>query len=189
MSEESIREDAAREEPASNPANGSPVEGNGSPDGEPAAPSLEEQLNAAREEAARHLDGWQRALADLANARKRFDKMTQNAYTEATVDVISKLLPIIDDFDRALETVPQEIAGNSWFDGLQGVHRKLTRILESINAERITAVGEPFDPNFHEALSTEPSDQYESGTVVRELQAGYRIGDRVIRPALVYVAD
>lgn len=152
-------------------------------------PTVEEQLEAALAESAKNLDGWQRALADLSNARKRFDKQTQNAYTNATVDVVGKVLPVIDDFDRAMENVPAEIAENSWFDGLNGVLRKLNRILESINAERIPAVGEPFDPNVHEAISMEPSDEYESGTVSRELQAGYRIGDRVIRPALVCVAD
>lgn len=167
----------------------------GSQEGEGAAastlerePTIEELLSAAQEEAARNLEGWQRALADLSNARKRFDKQTQAAYMNATVDVVTRLLPIIDDFDRALENVPDEVAGLSWFDGLSGVHRKLQRILENIQAERIEAVGQPFDPNLHEALSTEPSDEYESGTVTRELQAGYRIGERVIRPALVYVA-
>ncbi len=152
-------------------------------------PSIEEQLAAAQQEAAKNLDGWQRALADLSNARKRFDKQTQMAFTNATVDVVSKVLPIIDDFDRAMESVPPEIAENAWFDGLGGVLRKLNRILEGINAERIPALGEQFDPNVHEALSTDSSTTEESGTIVSELQAGYRIGDRVIRPALVIVAE
>ncbi len=156
---------------------------------EVAEPTVEEQLEAALADSAKNLDGWQRALADLSNARKRFDKQTQNAFTNATVDVVSKVLPVIDDFDRAMENLPAEIADNSWFDGLNGVVRKLNRILESIHAERIPAVGEPFDPNIHEALSMEPSDEHESGTVTRELQAGYRIGDRIVRPALVYVAE
>ena len=156
---------------------------------EAAEPTIEEQLEAALADSATNLDGWQRALADLSNARKRFDKQTQNAFTNATVDVVSKVLPVIDDFDRAMDNLPAEIADNSWFDGLNGVVRKLNRILESINAERIPAVGELFDPNVHEALSMEPSDEHESGHVTRELQAGYRIGDRIIRPALVYVAE
>lgn len=155
----------------------------------PAEPTLEEQLAAAQKESEEHFKGWQRALADLSNARKRFEKQTQTAYTNATVDVIGKLLPVIDDFDRALENLPAEISENSWFEGLNGVIRKMNQILESMNAERIPAVGEPFDPNLHEALSMEPSEEYESGMVVRELQAGYRIGDRVVRPALVFVAE
>lgn len=157
--------------------------------GQRAPLTIEEQLAVAQQEAANNLDGWQRALADLSNARKRFDKQTQQAYTTATIDVVSKLLPIIDDFDRAIESVPSNISEDPWFEGLSGVMRKLNRILESINAERIPAVGHPFDPNFHEALSMEPSAEYESGTVIRELQGGYRIKERVIRPALVVVAQ
>ena len=151
--------------------------------------TIEQQLEAAQVESAKNLDGWQRALADLSNARKRFERQTQLSYTNATVEVVSKLLPVMDDFDRALQNVPEDIAENSWFEGLGGVMRKMDRILEGINAERIPSVGETFDPNVHEALSTEPSDEYESGVVSRELQGGYRIGERVIRPALVYVAE
>lgn len=151
--------------------------------------TLEDQLAAAQAESAKNLDGWQRALADLSNARKRFDRQTQLSYTNATVEVVGKLLPVMDDFDRAMQNVPEEISGNNWFDGLGGVLRKMNHILDGINAERIPSVGEEFDPNIHEALSTEPSDEYESGVVTRELQGGYRIGDRVIRPALVYVAE
>ncbi len=156
---------------------------------EPRELTLEEQLEAAQTEAAKNLEGQQRAMADLANARKRFERQTQLSYTNATIEVVGKLLPVMDDFDRALENVPAEVAENSWFEGLGGVMRKMNRILEGINAERIPAVGEVFDPNVHEALSTEPSDEYESGVVTRELQGGYRIGDRVVRPALVYVAE
>ena len=149
---------------------------------------LAQMLVASQEEAAKNLEGWQRALADLANARKRFEKQSQMAYENATVEVVNKLLPAIDDFDRAMDNVPADVAETSWFDGMKGILRKLNSILENINAERIPAVGEPFDPNVHDALSTEDSDEYESGVVIRELVAGYRIGDRVIRPALVVVA-
>lgn len=150
--------------------------------------TLEEQLVAAQAEAAKNLDGWQRSVAELSNARKRFDKQTQQAFTNATIDVVGKLLPIQDDFERALANVPEEIAENPWFDGFNGIMRKLSNILENINAERIPSVGEPFDPNIHDAISSAPSDEHESGVVMDELQAGYRIGERVIRPALVVVA-
>lgn len=153
------------------------------------AKTLDQLLEEVRAEAAKNLDGWQRALADLSNARKRFDKQTQLSYTNATIDVVSKLLPVIDDFDRAMENVPPEIAENAWFDGLNGVLRKMNSIIENINAERIPAKGEPFDPNIHDAIMSEESDEFESGVVIRELQAGYRIGERVIRPALVVVAS
>lgn len=150
--------------------------------------SVEQLLEDARAEASKNLEGWQRALADLSNARKRFDKQTQLAYTNATIDVVSKLLPVIDDFDRAMDNVPDDVAQNAWFDGLSGVLRKMNSILEGIKAERIPAKGELFDPNIHDAIMREESDEFESGIVIRELQAGYRIGDRVIRPAMVVVA-
>lgn len=149
---------------------------------------LAQMLALSQEEAAKNLEGWQRALADLSNARKRFEKQSQAAYDNATIALVNKLLPAIDDFERAMDNVPADVAQLSWFDGMNGVLRKLQTILESINAERITAVGEPFDPNLHDALSTEESDTYESGTIIRELVAGYRIGEKVIRPALVIVA-
>ena len=82
-----------------------------------------------------------------------------------------------------------EIAGNSWLEGIQLVQRKLLGILDGMNVKLIEAVGEPFDPMFHEAIMQEPTDEYESGTVSKELQKGYQIGDRVIRPSLVYVAE
>lgn len=156
---------------------------------EPKELSLEEQLEAAQAEAIKNLEGWQRAQAEFANARKRFEKQRQDAYTNATADVISKLLPALDDFDRAMTNVPQAIHEDSWFEGVQLAQRKLNNILEQFKVIPIEAVGQSFDPNLHEALSQEPSDEYESGTVIRELQKGYKVGERVIRPSLVTVAE
>lgn len=156
---------------------------------EAAAPlTLEEQLEKAQADAAANLDGWQRARAEFANARRRMDKQLSEAYTSATADVVSRLLPVIDDFDRALANVPETVAKDGWFDGIRLVSKKLNSILENANIERISSVGKPFDPNVHEAILQEPSDEYESGIIVRELQSGYKAGERVIRPALVVVA-
>lgn len=150
--------------------------------------SLEEQLEQAQAQAAEYLDGWQRARAEFANARKRMEKARLEARRTAKVDVLRDLLPIVDDFDRALETAPQHVAEDSWFEGVELVYRKLTGMLEDASIERIESVGEPFDPNFHEAVLQEESQEHESGTIIRELQPGYRLGDRVIRPAMVTVA-
>jgi len=155
---------------------------------EPTPPTLEEQLNQAKADAAANLEGWQRTLAEFANARKRMDKQRTEVYATATADAASKLLPVIDDFDRAFTNVPPTISEHSWFEGLRLVHKKLNGILEGANIERINTVGQPFDPNVHEAILQEPSDEHESGIIVRELQSGYKVGDRVIRPALVCVA-
>jgi molecular chaperone GrpE len=167
-------------------------EGAGSGNGVNPAPeqilSLEEQLAAAQAEAARNLDGWQRTQAEFANARKRFDKQRAEAYSNANVELVTKLLPLIDDFERALDSVPENDQADPWIAGMALVYRKMLAVLDEMNVQIIPSVGEPFDPNHHEALTQEPSDEYESGVVVREMRRGYRLGDRVIRPALVSVA-
>ncbi len=152
-------------------------------------PSLEEQLEAAREEAAKHLDNYLRAQAEMANARKRFEKQRAQTYVNANADLVSQLLPVLDDYDRALETVPDSVGEDPWFQGIELVHRKLLGVLEALNVKEIKAVGQPFDPRFHEALGQEPSDSDESGNVTRVMLKGYQIGDRVVRPSLVFVAE
>lgn len=151
-------------------------------------PTIEEQLAAALAEAEDYKDRWLRSQAEFANARKRMDKQRLDTYTNATVNVMDKLLPIVDDFERAMENLPAEISENSWLEGIQLVQRKLVATLENFNVTSIEAVGEPFDPNLHEAITQEPTNEFESGVVCRVLQTGYKIGDRVIRPSLVVVA-
>jgi molecular chaperone GrpE len=155
----------------------------------PQEPSLEEQLAAAQDEAARHLDSYLRAQAELANARKRFEKQRALAYVSANADLVSKLLPVLDDYERALDTVPEAVKDDPWYAGIELVYRKLLGVLENMNVVEIEAVGQAFDPHFHEALAQEPSDEVESGMVTRVMQKGYQIGDRVVRPSLVYVAE
>jgi molecular chaperone GrpE len=151
--------------------------------------SLEEQFAAAKEEAANNMDSFLRAQAELSNARKRFEKQQAQVYTNANADLVMKVLPALDDFERAMESVPGTIREDSWFEGIELVQRKLFGILENLNVKEIEAVGQPFDPNFHDALAQEPSDEYESGSVTREMIKGYQIGDKVVRPSLVYVAE
>ncbi|KAA3657660.1 MAG: nucleotide exchange factor GrpE [Chloroflexi bacterium] len=150
--------------------------------------TIEEQLEAAQAETADFRDRWMRVQAEFVNARKRMDKQRLQTYQNATVDLTAKLLPAIDDFERAIENVPTEVSENSWFEGIELVQKKLVGVLENIGVQPIEAIGQPFDPNFHEAIQQEPSDEYESGMVARELQKGYQLGDRVIRPSLVTVA-
>lgn len=159
------------------------------PDAESAPPSLAEQLASAQAEAEDYKDRWLRSQAEFANARKRMEKERLDLYAMATTEVMRKLLPILDDFDRAMENTPADVAQESWLEGIQLVQRKLQSVLENFNVSAIEAVGQPFDPNLHEAITQEPSDEYESGTVCRELQKGYKIGDRVIRPSLVAVVE
>lgn len=151
-------------------------------------PTLEEQLAAAQAEAEDYKDRWMRSQAEFANARKRMEKQRLETYTNATASVIDKLLPIVDDFERAMDNLPAEISDSSWLEGIQLVQRKLQSTLDNFNVTAIEAVGQPFDPTWHEAITQEPTDEYESGVVCRVLQTGYKIGDRVIRPSLVVVA-
>jgi len=151
-------------------------------------PTLEEQLAAAQAEAEDYKDRWLRSQAEFANARKRMEKQRLDTYTNATVNVMDKLLPIVDDFERAMESLPAEMSESSWLEGIQLVQRKLLATLENFNVTPIEAVGQPFDPNLHEAITQEPTDEFESGVVCRVMQTGYKIGDRVIRPSLVVVA-
>lgn len=150
--------------------------------------SLEEKLSEAEQKAAEYLDGWQRARADFANARKRLERQRAESYQSAAVDHAGKLLPILDDLDRAMDNVPESIEEDSWFEGIVLVRRKMQAILEELMVQPIEAVGKPFDPNFHEALSLVEADDVDSGIVIEELQTGYSIGERVIRPSLVYVS-
>jgi len=148
----------------------------------------EEKLAEAEARAAEYLDGWQRERAEFANARKRLERSRAEARQNATIELITNLLPILDDFERALDNVPESLAGDEWVDGVNLIYRKLLAILERENIERIPSVGEPFDPNYHEAVMQEESDEFESGIVVRELQSGYRLENRVIRTSMVVVA-
>jgi molecular chaperone GrpE len=148
----------------------------------------EAQVAAAQAEAEDYKDRWLRSQAEFANARKRMEKQRLDAYSNATANVMDKLLPIVDDFDRAMENLPAEIDGHSWLEGIQLVQRKLMATLDNFNVTPIEAIGKQFDPNLHEAITQEATDEYESGMVCRVLQTGYKIGDRVIRPSLVVVA-
>lgn len=151
--------------------------------------TIEEQLQVAQEEAAKNLDSSLRAQAELANARKRFEKQRAQTYVNANADLVRKILPVLDDYERAVDTVPESIGEDPWYEGIGMVHRKLISVLESLNVKEIKAIGEPFDPNYHEALGQEPSETEESGNVTRVMQKGYQIGDQVVRASLVFVAE
>ncbi len=150
--------------------------------------TLEEQLARARAEADEYRDSWLRARAEFANARKRMERERKEIYALAAEDIAAKMLPILDDFERALASVPAAIVEDSWFAGIELVQRKMLAILDGLEIERIAAVGHPFDPHLHEAIMQEEADDQESGTITRELQPGYRRGEKVIRPAMVAVA-
>ncbi len=150
--------------------------------------ALTQELEETRAKAAEYLDGWQRARAELLNARKRFQREQEQAYDQARGDVLVHLLPIVDDFERAFETLPHNLSGLTWIQGIWLIHRKLQLLLEQQGVTPIEAVGQKFDPLIHEAVTHEPSEVPE-GTIISELQKGYKLGERVLRPAMVRVSS
>ncbi len=150
---------------------------------------LQEQLEKARTEAAEYLEGWQRARAEFANYRKRVERERQDVYQDATMSVLKQLLPIIDDLERAMDHVPPEIADHQWVEGIALIAQKFHTLLESNGLEEINPVGEAFDPIRHEAVGMDDHEEIKSGHVTAVLQKGYAYGDKVLRPALVRVAN
>jgi molecular chaperone GrpE len=149
---------------------------------------LERELAEARTRGEEHLYNWQRSAADFANFKRRTDEERATAGQFSTALLISKLLGVLDDFDRALESVPAD-AHDSWIEGVKLVERKLRGVLESEGVTPIEAQGQPFDPNLHEAVAHEETADHPDNEVIGEVQRGYRLHDRVIRPSLVRVAN
>ncbi len=140
--------------------------------------------------AAEYLEGWQRALAELANYRKRTERERAQWQATLNADLLIALLPVLDDFDRAFDNLPAEPAQyEEWANGIRLIHRKLHGQLEQLGLQEVAAEGTAFDPEVHEAVTHETSDNHEPGQVIAVLRKGYRLDDRVLRPALVRVAS
>src|SRR5262245_52059365 len=164
------------------------IEAEGAPD--PLA-ALRQELAAAQAKAAENLEGWQRAAADLANYRKRVERERAEARQATAAAVIARLLPVIDDFDRAMKETPTAAEApelQRWLEGISLIHRKLQAIVENEGVARIEADGAMFDPNWHEAVTYDESETHTEGQIIEVIRQGYRLGDRVLRPALVRVA-
>jgi molecular chaperone GrpE len=158
-------------------------------------PELEEQvttLKTALEEmdkkAEEYLDGWQRARAEFANYKKRVLRENMDIRQVARGEVIKLYLDIADDLERALQEKPETSDDETWAEGIEIIFQKLRARLESEGIKPMKAMGEEFDPNIHEALIKEESEEFESGQIIEVMQEGYWIGDKVLRPALVRVA-
>lgn len=148
--------------------------------------AMAQKLREAETRAAEYKDGWARAQADFQNYKKRLERDNELTYISMKGDIVKKILPVLDDLERALQNRPAE---NSWANGIELIARKLQNVLESEGIKRIEAEGVEFDPNFHEAISHEPADGVKSGYVIGVVQNGYMLGERVIRPAMVRVAQ
>jgi molecular chaperone GrpE len=153
---------------------------------ENAPDSLEAQLRTALAEKEGNLRGWQRAQADFANFRRRTEQERADLIKSAEGRLIADLLPVVDDLDRAIAGLPAELRGMTWVEGILLIERKMRAMLEMHGVTPIEALGQEFDPHQHEAVLRD-GEPGEATTVVGELQKGYRLHDRVLRPSLVKV--
>jgi molecular chaperone GrpE len=149
---------------------------------------LERELAETRAKSEEHLYNWQRSAADFSNYKRRTDDERTQLSQFSTAILIGRLLGVLDDFDRALENVPPE-AHDAWIEGVKLTERKLRNVLEAEGVTAIEAIGLPFDPNVHEAVAHEDTTEHADNEVIGEVQRGYRLHDRVIRPSLVRVAN
>jgi molecular chaperone GrpE len=162
------------------------------------APSVEELQQALAEtqqelakkiaEAAVYLDNWRRGAAELSNARKRMLREQEEARATAAQRVLEKLLPVLDDMDRAFASLPEDQAEGEWASGFRAIQRKLQGLLESEGVMPIRTEGQMFDPALHYAVTHEEATGYDEGQIIGEAARGYMLRDKVLRPSMVRVA-
>lgn len=147
---------------------------------------LKQVLTEEREKSAANLTGWQRAQADLMNYRRRAEQEKEEIGRFGNTAILLSLLPVMDDLERALTSIPDDLAKHSWVNGIRLIERKLQANLEAQGVSQIKALGEPFNPNLHEAMM---QGKGKEGTVVEEIEKGYKLNDRLIRPSKVVVGS
>ncbi len=149
-------------------------------------PELEAAVAAEREKAEQYYKNWQRSAADFINYKRRIETERTEQARFAGAALVINILPIFDDLDRAVNTVDASLAGLNWVQGIVAIHRKFASLLEAMDVHEVEAAGQPFDPSVHEAVAKQPGAE---GKVIAVVQKGYRLGDKVIRPAMVTVGD
>lgn len=155
------------------------------PESAPAAEdSLDARLAKAEADAQKYLDNWRRAEADFQNFKKRSEQERDELRRFSSGALIINLLPLVDDFERAFASIDSNLAGLTWLDGLRLMYRKLLALLEASGVRPIDSDGQAFDPRYHEAVAHVDGEE---GKVLSEVQRGYMLHDRVLRPAMVVV--
>ena len=147
---------------------------------------LKQSLMEERNKAEDYLANWQRSQADFINYKRRSEKEKDELGEYSRAAIVQCVLPILDDFERAISVVPDQSVDSNWVEGIRMIERKLRTILESEGLSCIEAIGEPFDPYQHEAVRQQ---QGEEGVVVDEVQKGYKFNDKVIRASQVVVGN
>lgn len=159
------------------------------PDQAPSGESLEERLEAVKAERDDYQDKWARARADLENYRKRILKEMEEDRKYAPLSLLRGLLPALDGLDRALRSAKQTKNSQELIAGIELVVKQFEAALANVGVQTVAAVGQPFDPNLHEAIQQQPSADYPPMTVVDDVERGYLLHDRVVRPSKVIVSS
>ena len=146
------------------------------------------ELEEARAQAAEYLDGWQRTQAEFSNYKKRQEASRAQMTALANATLLRKLLPVVDDFGRAMATGSTDMDQATWFEGISLIKHKLDALVESEGVKAVETEGQAFDPRYHESVTYEEAEGFEEGQIIAEVQGGYTLGERVLRPALVRVA-
>ncbi|WP_026524825.1 nucleotide exchange factor GrpE [Butyrivibrio sp. MB2005] len=147
-----------------------------------------EKKNPFKEKFEEMQDKYMRQLAEFENFRKRTDKEKAQMFDQGASNVLEKILPVIDNFERGLAAVPEEEKGSAFADGMNMIYKQLMKQIEDLGVTPIEAVGKEFDPNFHNAVMQVDSEEVEEGFVAQELQKGYMYHDTVLRHSMVAVA-
>lgn len=150
--------------------------------------SLEQEIERLKAESQHHLDQWRRTAANLENYRRRVEKERGEILKAGLATLIAQLLPVLDDLQRAFQTLPSTLRGLTWIDGVALIERKVDVVLEQHGLKEIEALGQPFDPALHQSILQEETSDYPDGQVMAVLQRGYMLHDKVLRPAMVKIA-
>lgn len=149
-----------------------------------------DEVELAQAQANEYKEALQRERADFQNYRKRVDREKESLQADISAKVLARFLPILDDFERALDSIPPDQKDSDWLKGLGLIHRKFQSMMEAEGIQALDPLGQEFDPKFHEAIGADDaSEEYASGQVSKVLQKGYLRGDKVLRPAMVRVVN
>jgi len=149
--------------------------------------TLQKERDEANQKASEYFEGWQRERADFSNYRKRIERDQNESHLNTRANLVRKYLDIIDDLELALKTRPDQNADSAWVNGIELIYRKIKTILEAEGLKTIPVVKD-FDPNLHEAITHEENPDHQNGEIIEVVQQGYKLGDRILRPARVRVA-
>jgi len=150
---------------------------------------IKQELEKLKKEKEEYLNNWKRTYADYLNLKKRTEEERKDLITMANKDLILNIIPLLDNFKRAFKNVPSEIKKSEWIEGIKQLEKQLEDILKNEGLEKIECLNQEFDPNLHEAIMIEKKKGCKKGIIIEELETGYKLNNKVIKPAKVKVAE